>query len=166
MAAKALLLPVLPSALLLLPVLAAGMVLHVRVKTTVPLSPDQAYARFIEVVWRGGGGLGTPKFLEVGDENGGKSRRVVPGNIIEQALEATPPNFFEYAVVGGPFPVVRHRGVVSFLELTGEGTDVIWDVEFQPSSFGNAFCCCGAGLVVLVRVSLGSMLRTLRRSCG
>ena len=117
-------------------------------------------------MWRGGGGLGTPKFLEVGDEHGGKSRRVVPGNIIEQALEATPPNFFEYAVVGGPFPVVRHRGVVSFLELTGEGTDVIWDVEFSPSAFGNAFCCCGAGLVVLVRVSLGSMLRTLRRSCG
>ena len=82
------------------------------------------------------------------------------------ALEATPPNFFEYAVVGGPFPVVRHRGVVSFLELTGEGTDVIWDVEFQPSATGNLFCCCGAGLVVLVRVSLGSMLRTLRRSCG
>ena len=141
--------------------------MHVRVKTTVPLPPDLAYARFIEVVWRGGGGLGTPYFVSQGDQNGAGSRRVVPGGIHEEAIEATPPNFFEYAVVAGPFPVSRHRGVVSFLELSGEGmTDVVWDVDFTPSTAGHSFCCCGAGLALLIRVTLGSMLRTLRRSIG
>lgn len=44
---------------------------------------------FLEHVWRLGGGLGTPRLLEVGDADGRGCERRVAGCIVERIQEAT-----------------------------------------------------------------------------
>ncbi len=91
-------------------------------------NPAEVYQAWLNVVWRGGGGLGPipPSIVQEGDKTTGKDCiRAVPGGINEHIIEANGKNKIVYRVKSGPFPVSYHLGTVEFLQ-TFSGTQVVW----------------------------------------
>eukprot|EP00035_Acanthoeca_spectabilis_P029999 m.7276 g.7276 ORF g.7276 m.7276 type:complete len:142 (-) comp3943_c0_seq1:1617-2042(-) len=125
-------------------------------------TPAEAYQRWLTVVWRGGGGLGKATILVEGEADGTRCKRRVAGGVTEEIHRVTPTEI-EYSVIAGPFPVSKHKGIVTFVEQ-GADTLVNWECEFTPSILGHIFCCCGLGLHGIVSVSFSKMLSTLANS--
>eukprot|EP00051_Salpingoeca_urceolata_P021863 m.348376 g.348376 ORF g.348376 m.348376 type:complete len:198 (-) comp19877_c0_seq5:85-678(-) len=98
-------------------------------------TPEQVFERWLEVVWRGGGGMGKPTIEEPGDSDtyAGCRRRVAMG-IREEILSTRHGEQVEYAVVSGPFPVSSHHATVDFEEAPDAqtGTVVTWTCDVTP----------------------------------
>lgn len=137
---------------------------------SVPCDPDKAYDRWINSVWIGGGGLGTPTIEEQG-KNGGDDHmfgnlRCVTGGIREEILEASRSEHrIVYTVKSGPFPVSYHRACVTFVaeevEGGGRSTLVTWHCDFTPQWF-----CPGPVVRAIISGALGRMLNVLEAECG
>eukprot|EP00928_Gymnodinium_smaydae_P093170 TRINITY_DN77208_c0_g1_i1.p1 TRINITY_DN77208_c0_g1~~TRINITY_DN77208_c0_g1_i1.p1 ORF type:complete len:161 (+),score=27.30 TRINITY_DN77208_c0_g1_i1:169-651(+) len=134
----------------------------------VALAPAECYDAFLRDVWLGGGGLPgpPPRIVVPGDPASGQGCvRVVPGGIHEEILLAKPGVFIEYHVASGPFPVSYHRGRVEFNADGGSNgapsaTLVTWTVDYTP------VVCTGPLLSLVIRWSLGTMLRNLAAKAG
>jgi len=105
---------------------------------TVACDARTAFAQFREHAWlKTVGPHSWTSVVEPGDPatHVGETR-AVPGGLHERIVACQEPDFFEYSVVSGPFPVDYHLGRVSFTESTAEGTGetrtrVQWTIKFK-----------------------------------
>jgi len=105
---------------------------------TVHCDAGTAFQQFREHAWlRTLGPQGWTKIIEPGDAatHVGETR-AVPGGLHERIVAYNEPEYFEYSVVAGPFPVDYHLGRVTFTEFaapSGEKcTRVDWTIKFKP----------------------------------
>eukprot|EP00048_Salpingoeca_helianthica_P000010 m.38582 g.38582 ORF g.38582 m.38582 type:complete len:140 (+) comp10005_c1_seq1:28-447(+) len=126
----------------------------------LPCSASTAFTRFLDVVWRQGGGMGTPTILVEGDSDGvGCLRRVALG-IEELITGATHGSQINYKIAKFSIlmPMSTHAGVVRFEEHEGN-TLVIWKCDFTPSFWGVEWL-----LRWTISYAFNNMLSALRAS--
>eukprot|EP00050_Salpingoeca_kvevrii_P013378 m.28306 g.28306 ORF g.28306 m.28306 type:complete len:226 (-) comp4917_c0_seq2:89-766(-) len=127
-------------------------------EVVLPLSLEEAYDAWLEIVFIEGGGLGKPAIEQAGDpETRVGLKRRVPGWIREEIMDTLRPAKIVYKVVSGPFPVHSHLGTVVFEQGSDDNaTTVRWQAVVEPI-FGFRWI-----IKSLISWSFGHMLTHLR----
>lgn len=64
-----------------------------------------------------------------------------------------------YAQIGGPLPVKDYHAFVSFIPMSPTEVLVRWQVKFRPTWIGQALCCGGALIRIILRYAFNLILQ-------
>jgi len=108
------------------------------VSIVVEANSTLVHQRFIECIWkRGGGLLFTPKILREGDEWGQGLVRDPGGfGMIEVVTRVDKGRILEYCIPQG-LPISTHWGIVNFEQLEENVTKITWVMHYTPTIPGR-----------------------------